>query len=102
MYTRNQKGEPSVVSASGAVYWPINGDGIGVNSKTVVNKLSATCRIRYSLILGTPSEVKQFYATTNGHRSRTWCIYATVSCHAHYSWGEVDFASHRELQSGPY
>jgi cathepsin D len=46
-------------------YWQINGDGMGVNGKTVVKKFSAIVDSGSSLILGASPQVKQLYAATN-------------------------------------
>ncbi|KAG1778406.1 aspartic peptidase domain-containing protein [Suillus placidus] len=59
------KGSVTYTPVTKKAYWQINGDGMGVNGKTVIKKFSAIVDSGTSLILGTPSQVKQLYAATN-------------------------------------
>lgn len=59
------KGSFTYTPVTEKAYWQINGDGMGVNRKTVVKKFSAIVDSGSSLILGASSQVKQLYAATN-------------------------------------
>ncbi|KAG2748322.1 acid protease [Suillus brevipes Sb2] len=59
------KGSFTYTPVTEKAYWQINGDGMGVNGKTVVKKFSAIVDSGSSLILGASSQVKQLYAATN-------------------------------------
>ncbi|KAG1749570.1 aspartic peptidase domain-containing protein [Suillus lakei] len=59
------KGSFTYTPVTKKAYWQINGDGFGVNGKTAVNKFSAIVDSGTSLILGSPSQVKQLYAATD-------------------------------------
>ncbi|KAG1768957.1 aspartic peptidase domain-containing protein [Suillus occidentalis] len=59
------KGSFTYTPVTEKAYWQINGDGMGLNGKTVVKKFSAIVDSGTSLILGNSSQVKQLYAATN-------------------------------------